>query len=206
MGNNMRNTISTCLFGIGIIIIAISFITGIVVASTQAGGFHPILALYWWLSGVAGGFLFIGLSEIVHLLQKLVDQAGTNDKQPGEMRLRRAISKSGENAADTDNAAQADNAETKIKDLTILINDVRFRGYFIISKSEVKVMKKSMFQTDDDAMLVTVINKDKLSTEYERNKDYIVFPFAEGASHHKLAFKTYNVFDYERIIRLLQQR
>jgi len=194
----LRNTVSTCLLGIGVLLITIGFITGIVVANDEYGGFQIVVALYWWLSGIVSGFIFIGLSEIIHLLQRLLDANSGRATQPFQ-------------AAEPFAAASpigrvemaVGDAETRIKDLTIVIHGEKFKGQFWITDSEVRVMKKAMFISEAEAQLVKVISKSKLAPKYERNKDYFVIGFYEGDSLQRMQFRTYNVYDYERILKLL---
>ncbi|WP_336786180.1 hypothetical protein [Paenibacillus sp. MMO-177] len=190
----MRNIISTCLMGIGILLLVIGFIAGLIIGIDH-DGFHMIIALYWWLSGVTAGFIFIGLSEIVNLLQKLVNRFDANH-----------IPQNAGPSSRIEEDSIAEVTDTKIKDLTILIDDVRFRGFFVISDAVVKVMKKSLFQAESEAVLIKEISKNSLSTDFERDGDYVIFHFAESNSKHKLAFKTFNIYDYERIINLLKPR
>ncbi|WP_201000917.1 hypothetical protein [Paenibacillus glycanilyticus] len=196
----MRNNISTCLMGIGILLLVIGFIEGLVFGDAP-DGFHMTIALYWWLSGVTAGFIFIGLSEIVNLLQKLVNKFDANQPvQSGILSLFQPTSSS----SIQEKIAEA--SDTKIKDLTILIDDVRFKGFFVFTDTEVRVMKKSLFQAESEAVLIKEISKNSLSADFERDEDYVIFSFTESGGIHKLAFKTYNIYDYERIINLLKQR
>ncbi|TVX99065.1 hypothetical protein [Cohnella terricola] len=190
----MRNTVSVCLLGIGGLLLAVGFIAGIVSARDIYGDFQIEIAMYWWLSAVIAGFFFIGLAEIVNLLQKLLDQ------NSGATPLSSSAAASNIDEVET----RIEESETKIKELTILINGERFKGQLWITKSDVRVIKKSMFQSDSDAQLVKVINKSDLSPHYERNNDYFVFSFHEGNNTGKLEFKTHNIYDYERIIHLLK--
>ncbi|MGO4348844.1 hypothetical protein AB4Z45_25475 [Paenibacillus sp. MCAF9] len=202
----MRNTVSTCLLAIGILIIAIGIISGFALSTDEYGDFQIVIALYWWISAIISGFLFIGLAEIVNLLQKLLD------KNSGETQSIQSVSSSKHEESVVNDAIafsnigeiEGEESETKIKDLTILIDNERVKGEFWITKSNVRIMKKSMFQTDMDAQLVKVITKSNLSSNYVRNKDYIIFSFVEGHNDHKLAFKTHNIYDYERIVKLLK--
>ncbi|TCM99065.1 hypothetical protein EV294_102352 [Paenibacillus sp. BK033] len=196
----MRNVISTWLMGIGILLLAIGFITGLLFGIND-DGFHLITALYWWLSGVTAGFIFIGLSEMVNLLQKLVNRF--NADQPVQSGILSMFQSTSSSSVEKKIAEAAD---AKIKDLTILIDDVRFKGFFVFTDDAVRVMKKSLFQAESEAVLIKEIGKDSLSLDFERDDDYVIFPFTEGGSMHKLAFKTYNIYDYERIINLLKQR
>ncbi|WP_336772509.1 hypothetical protein [Paenibacillus sp. MMO-58] len=196
----MRNNISTCLMGIGILLLVIGFIEGLIFGNAP-DGFHMTIALYWWLSGVTAGFIFIGLSEIVNLLQKLVTKFDADQPiQPGILSLFQPTS------SRSVQEKIAEVSDTKIKDLTILIDDVRFRGFFVFTDTEVKVMKKSLFQAESEAVLIKEISKNSLSADFERDADYVIFQFTEGSSLHKLAFKTFNIYDYERIINLLKQK
>ncbi|ACT02277.1 hypothetical protein [Paenibacillus sp. JDR-2] len=196
----MRNNISTCLMGIGILLLVIGFIEGLILGNAP-DGFHMTIALYWWLSGVTAGFIFIGLSEIVNLLQKLVTKFDADQPvQSGILSLfQPTTSRSIEEKI-------AEVSDTKVKDLTILIDDVRFRGFFVFTDAEVKVMKKSLFQAESEAVLIKEISKNSLSADFERDADYVIFHFTEGSRKHKLAFKTFNIYDYERIINLFKQR
>jgi len=201
----MRNTVSVCLLGIGILILVISFIFGIVSGQDGYGNFA--IAIYWWLSGIVVGFFFIGLAEIINLLQKLLDKnSSSNPSSPPAEPLNREINTLYRTAAAStigEVETGIEESETKIKDLTILLNGERFKGQLWITRSDVRVMKKSMFQSDSDAQLVKVISKSDLSPYYERNKDYFVFSFQEGNNTSKLELKTYNIYDYERIVNLL---
>ncbi|MBB6632922.1 hypothetical protein [Cohnella thailandensis] len=201
----MRNPISTWLMGIGILLIAIGFVLGLVSAGFAYGEFSFLIVLYWWLGGVVSGFIFIGMSEIVHLLQKIHDQNGGMNASGGTAAATPiAPSLSGEATTNTDKTEGTEEKETPFKDLTIVVNGERFKGQLRITKSTVKIMRKSMF--DSEAQLVKAIPKSLLSTEYERDDDYIVYRFQEGSSYQKLAFKTYNVYDYEKIVNLLSDR
>jgi hypothetical protein len=195
----MRNPISTWLMGIGILLIAIGFVLGLVSAGFAYGEFSFLVLLYWWFGGVVSGFLFIGMSEIVHLLQKIHDQNGGMNASGGTAAFSPIVpTRAGE--AETD----SEETETPFKDLTIVVNGERFKGQLRIAKSTVKIMRKSMF--DSEAQLVKAIPKRLLSTEYERDDDYIVYRFQEEGGFQKLAFKTYNVYDYEKIVNLLNDR
>jgi len=203
----MRNTVSTCLLGIGVLLIVIGFITGVVVAGDEYGDFQIVMALYWWLSGLVSGFIFIGMSEIIHLLQKLLDRSGVMNRsfqaaEPLRREENPVTVTAGSPFEGKVGTEQAD-AETRVKDLTIQLDGERFKGQFWITNSEVRVMKKSMLQSDSEAQLVKVISKSDLASNYERNKEYFVIAFHEGDSMQKLQFKTYNVYDYERILNLL---
>jgi hypothetical protein len=202
----MRNTISTCLMAIGVLLLAISFISGITLATDEYGDFQIEIALYWWISGIISGFVFIGLSEIVNLLQKLLDKnSGVTQSIPSMSSYTRDENVIKETITPSPNGEnETDETETKVKDLTILIDDEQIKGQFWITNSNVRIMKKSIFQSDSEAQLVKVINKSNLSADYERNKDYIIFSFIEGNNNHKLAFKTHNIYDYERIVNLLK--
>ncbi|WP_337103273.1 hypothetical protein [Paenibacillus sp. YIM B09110] len=203
----MRNTISTCLLAIGVLILAISFISGITLANDEFGDFQIKFTLYWWGSGIISGFVFIGLAEIVNLLQKLLDkQNGVTQSIPSVSPYKADHIVSNVSVTSSSNdAIKTEESEIIIKDLTILIDDERVKGQFWITNCNVKVMKKSMLQSNTDAELVKVINKSDISPNYEKNKDYLVFSFIEGNSSHKLAFKTHNIYDYERIVNLLVQ-
>ncbi|MGO4372799.1 hypothetical protein AB4Z21_18965 [Paenibacillus sp. MCAF20] len=191
---------------IGVLLLAISFISGITLATDEYGDFQIEIALYWWISGLISGFVFIGLSEIVNLLQKLLDKnSGVTQSIPSMSSYTRDENVIKETITPSSNGEnETDETEIKVKDLTILIDDEQIKGQFWITNSNVRIMKKSMFQSDSEAQLVKVINKSNLSADYERNKDYIIFRFIEGNNNHKLAFKTYNIYDYERIINLLK--
>lgn len=62
-GGRVRNTVSVFLMGIGIAIVAIGFIAGLVLGKDAYGEFSIAIVFYWWLSALAAGFLFIGLSR-----------------------------------------------------------------------------------------------------------------------------------------------
>lgn len=196
-----RNRVSTCLLAIGVFILAAGFIMGIIVAVDVYGSF--MYALYWWLSAIVSGFFFIGLAEIVNLLQKLLDK-GSNT-HPAQTK---PVIQTQKSLATSEVEPEAANEleEILFKDLTIVMDeDVRLKGQFCMTKSDLKVMKKSMLQSDTEAELVKVIPIDNLSADFEKNKDYIIFTFTEGDTIHKLAFKTHNIYDYERIVRLIIQ-
>ncbi len=215
----MRNTVSTCLLGIGVFLFAAGFITGIVAAQEGDGGFRFIVALYWWLSAIIAGFFFIGLSEIVHLLQRILDKSAAPSsasaeslKREGEISSETTVTNgtasSREKTAVSSNASEAqppsEVSEGKIKDLTLVLDGERFKGQLWITASEVQVVKRSAFQSESEAQIVKVINKSDLSSDYERNKDYFVYSFKEGSRIQKLEFKTHNLYDYERIVNLLK--
>jgi hypothetical protein len=203
----MRNTVSMCLLGIGILFIAIGFITGIAFAEDEYGNFLISVAIYYWLTGTIVGFFFIGLAEIINLLQKLLDKSsGATPSSPSVELIKREEHSSNKTSPATaigEVETRMEDSETKIKDLTILIDGERFKGQFWITPSDVKVMKKPMFQVDSDAQLVKVISKIDLSPHYERNKDYFVYSYREGNDVRKLEFMTHNIYDYERIVNLL---
>jgi len=206
----MRNTVSTVLLGIGILFIVVGFISGIAFAQDQYGNFFISVAFYYWLSGIIAGFLFIGFAEIINLLQKLLDKGGVSAPASVSAVVVRSEGDGSNTAyvASTTGeiATGSKDSETKIKDLTIVIDGERFKGQFWITPTEVKVMKKSMFQADSDAQLVKVISKSTLSSEYVRNKDYFVFNYRDGDDVRRLEYMTQNVYDYDRILSLLTSR
>jgi len=203
----MRNTVSVCLLGIGVLFLALGLISGIAFAKDEYGDFLIQIALYWWLSGIVVGFFFIGLAEIINLLQKLLDQnSGSIPSSTSAEPLNRegiSLNKTAAALTTGDVETRIEDSESKIKDLTILINGERFKGQLWITRSDIRVMKKSMLQSDSDAQLVKVISKSDLSPHYERNNDYFVFSFHEGNNTGRLEFKTPNIYDYERIVSLL---
>jgi len=191
----MRNVISTCLLGIGIVIIIVGFILGISFGIAQYGEFSFVPALYWWLSGIVSGFLFIGMSEIVNLLQKIVDKQITGSIQSQSPIV--------EPRFETGMAAEDGDSDkvTKINGLTILIGNERFKGSFWIDNDTLRVMKKSMFQSDSEAQLITSIDKNNISSGYEFDKEYLILKFND--SRQKIAFRTHTIHDYDRVIELL---
>jgi len=132
------------------------------VANDEYGGFQIVVALYWWLSGIVSGFIFIGLSEIIHLLQRLLD-ANRGASQPFQAAEPFASSSAVGNVG-----MAVGDAETRIKDLTIVMHGDKFKGQFWITDTEVRVMRKAMFRSEAEAQLVKVISKSKLAPNYER--------------------------------------
>lgn len=193
----MRNVISTFLLGIGIVIIVVGFILGISFGIDQYGEFSLAPALYWWLSGIVSGFIFIGMSEIVNLLQKIVDKQITGSIQSQSPIV--------EPHLETGMAAEDGDSDkvTKINGLTILMGNERFKGSFWIDYNTLKVMKKSMFQTDSEAQLITSIDKNNISSGYEFDKEYLILKYND--SRQKIAFRTHTIHDYDRVIELLKK-
>lgn len=69
---NSRNTISSILLGIGILEIVICLIVGLINLPSS---------LAWWIGGFITGMIFIGFSEVIHLLQKIADRLDTKNNQ-----------------------------------------------------------------------------------------------------------------------------
>ncbi|MGO4541242.1 hypothetical protein, partial [Paenibacillus sp. 2TAB19] len=138
---------------IGVLLLAISFISGITLATDEYGDFQIEIALYWWISGLISGFVFIGLSEIVNLLQKLLDKnSGVTQSIPSMSSYTRDENVIKETITPSSNGEnETDETEIKVKDLTILIDDEQIKGQFWITNSNVRIMKKSMFQSDSEA-------------------------------------------------------
>lgn len=204
----MRNTISTCLLAIGVLLLVIGFTLGIALAADGYGHFRIVTAIYWWLSGLVSGFIFIGMAEIVNLLQKLLDKkSGVTPSLPSMPSFE--VQGESEGREDVTFSSHGDKekepSEIRMKDLTIILDDERMKGEFWITDSTVAIVKKSMFQADTD-QVVKVIPKHNLSSTYERDKDYLVYRFTEDNHTRELAFKTYNVYDYERIVNLLKKQ
>ncbi|MHA6261375.1 hypothetical protein ACXYMX_16045 [Sporosarcina sp. CAU 1771] len=66
-----KNKVANILFIIGLLIIAISFIYGLVIGQELYGdGMHIIWSIVftYWFSGIVSGMLFIGLAEIIEIL------------------------------------------------------------------------------------------------------------------------------------------
>ncbi|MFC3799423.1 hypothetical protein [Cohnella sp. GCM10012308] len=232
----MRNTVSVFLMGIGIIIIAIGFIAGIGLGKDANGEFSLAIALYWWLSALAAGFLFIGLSEVVHLLQKLLDrsagaapsapfQAEQSSAQrmlaahpaahPAPTAPARTAEVTGSYSAPANYTRPEVPVETVVqhanpargveqfKGLTILLDERKIKGTFRFGPELLQIVSQSMFQADTDAQTIETIPLHSFSADYLEGKDYYTFSFEKGT--RKLAFKTHNLYDYERIVRRIRR-
>ncbi|MDI4648675.1 hypothetical protein [Cohnella hashimotonis] len=228
----MRNTVSVFLMGIGVLIIAIGFIAGIGLGKDANGEFSLAIALYWWLSALAAGFLFIGLSEVVHLLQKLLDRsagaapsAPYQSEQSGAGRLptsnttaggsARAAEGTGSYSAPANQARPEVQTETAVqhggpargveqfKGLTILLDERKIKGTFRFGPELLQIVSQSMFQADEAAQTVETIPLHSFSADYLEGKDYYTFSFEKGT--RKLAFKTHNLYDYDRIVKRIRR-
>lgn len=215
--------------GIGIAIVAIGFIAGLVLGKDAYGEFSIAIVFYWWLSALAAGFLFIGLSEIVHLLQKLVDRSAapaplqSGQLEPGRMpaamqtaaetaRTQEAI---GGYAGSADQGRQHASAEAAIrhggpargvvqfKGLTILLDEQKIKGAFRFGPELLQIVSQSMFQADERAQVVATIPLDSFAADYLEDKDYYIFTFEKGT--RKLAFKTPNLYDYDPIVKRIRR-
>lgn len=189
----------------GIIIIAVGFITGISLAIDVYDNFSIEIALYWWLPAVATGVLFIGLSEVIHLLQRLLDRSAAAPLEAERAGVSRAIAQ-GERgigaAGGADEAAFPKPAE-QFKGLTILLDDLKVKGAFRMGADTLQIVRQSMFQRDADAESVATIPLDSISRDYAEEGEYFVFTFDRGT--RKLAFKTPNLYDYGPIVKKLRR-
>ncbi|WP_094093510.1 hypothetical protein [Paenibacillus physcomitrellae] len=73
---NNRNLTSRILFWIGILVLAFGFVSGFVAGSINTDedtGFHFTVTLSIWASYMIPGFLIIGFSEVIRLLQDVRD-------------------------------------------------------------------------------------------------------------------------------------
>lgn len=199
----MRNPIAVCLYTLGILIILGAFIAGIIAANENYYGFEMSIALTWWASGIISGIFFIGIGEIINLLQKLLDH-----KNPSAHSRSSALSFFNDNEALSTHDHSAvftdDNLDIKIKDLTIVMNNERFKGQFLITPEELKILKKSFFQNDSEAELIATINRDNIAPAYEKNKEYIIFSYFDRNVPFQISFKTVNIYDYQKVIDHLQ--
>lgn len=69
-----RNMVSTILFVFGIVLIILSLIIGMIVGimdSRLSEGLSLWNAIIYWIYGMAAGFLFIGIAEIIKWLQRI---------------------------------------------------------------------------------------------------------------------------------------
>lgn len=195
MGDNwVRNTVSVFLMGIGILIIAIGFIAGIGLGKDAYGDFSLAVALYWWLSALAAGFLFIGLSEVVHLLQKLLDRsAGAAPFQavqvsdgrmpaaiPTAAGTARAEGVTGSYSASADQAQPAVPGETVVQHANPARGVEQFKGLTILLDGR-KI--KGAFRFGPE--LLQIVSQSK--------------------GTRKLAFKTHNLYDYDRIVKRIRR-
>ncbi|MFD2330241.1 hypothetical protein ACFSR7_13410 [Cohnella sp. GCM10020058] len=225
----MRNTVSVVLMGIGILIIAIGFIAGIGLGKDAYGEFSLAAALYWWLSALAAGFLFIGLSEVIHLLQKLLDRTASpapyQSARSGAGRLPTANTTAAGSARATEvtggYSAPANQAQPEVlteivvqhagmasgveqfKGLTILLDERKIKGTFRFGPELLQIVSQSMFQADEAAQNVETIPLHSFSADYLEGKDYYTFSFEKGT--RKLAFKTHNLYDYDRIVKRIRR-
>ena len=204
-----RNPISICLYGIGLLLILIAFVAGIVFSIDENSEIHMTIMLYWWLSGLVSGFAFIGMSEMVHLLQKIHDQRGSAHPSSGSSQFPMPVggyrTAASEWSGNEEREEAADDSEVKFRDLTIQLDDEKLKGEFWITNEELSIMKRSLFQEDFQAQVVRRIKKSSLSDTFEKSKDYLIYSFTEGNNRHRLAFKTHHIFDYERIVALLKE-
>ena len=196
----MKNPIAICLFSLGVLTIFVAFIAGIITANDNYDGFQFYVALAWWLSGIVAGIFFMGIGEIINLLQKLLNQKIDSAQSSKKFEL----AHSENNVLPNDNTI-IESTEIKIEDLTIMLDDERFKGQFSFSKDDLKVFKISSFQPDSDAQLIMTIRKNNISPTYEERKDYFIFTYTNGNDTCRLAFKTFNIYDYQKIVNLLQQ-
>lgn len=97
-----ENVVSKLLFMIGIALMVIGLLTGVIIAASGLRyGLNPNNGMMWsvlftyFFAGLVVGLLFVGLSEIVHLLYKLngkmslliderMEVAAVNDLQPNK--------------------------------------------------------------------------------------------------------------------------
>ncbi|WP_165279920.1 hypothetical protein [Paenibacillus protaetiae] len=207
-----RNLVSNCLLAIGCGIIAVGFIAGIAL-SWEMGRFHFVIALYWWLSAIVSGFVFIGLSEIIHLLQNIYDRLNCSAlPQPGHHSSFENGAVRANNLDDSPNepvtpdSESSHNTPVKFNGLTVRLDQEKMKAEFWITADSLHIMKRSVFQPEFDAKLIKKIRKTDINRNFEKEKDYLIFTFHDPGTRtwHRLAFKTYTIHDYERIVTLLQ--
>jgi len=197
----MRNPVSISLYTLGTLIIVGSFIAGIVVSSEINHRFEFSAAIIWWSSGIILGIFFIGLGEIINLLQKLLDHKHPSDRSSSTLF---SSSKNSEAflSLEYPEDMNSDNHDVIIKDLTIVMNNERFKGQFVITPEQLTIFKKSFFQ--EDAEVIVTINKNTLFPLYEKNKEYVIFSYRDLEEPIQISFKTYNMYDYQKVIDHLQ--
>jgi hypothetical protein len=81
-----RNIVSTILFVIGIVLIVSSLVIGMIVGimdSRLSESLSLWNAIIYWIYGVAAGFLFIGIAEIIKWLQRIHTAIQRNDRKQG---------------------------------------------------------------------------------------------------------------------------
>ncbi|GAA0402496.1 hypothetical protein [Paenibacillus motobuensis] len=69
-----RNMVSMILFVFGIVMIFLSLVIGMIVGimdSRLSEGLSLWNAIIYWIYGIAAGFLFIGIAEIIKWLQRI---------------------------------------------------------------------------------------------------------------------------------------
>lgn len=75
-----KNGIASALRSIALIIYVVGFIAGFALGNVTSPlnsyfkEFSSTLALFYWISAFISGTVFLGFSEIIDLLQKLVDK------------------------------------------------------------------------------------------------------------------------------------
>lgn len=79
-----RNNVSSILLGVGTFEMILCFIVGFVVGQPEANmheGYRYIYALPWWIGGFITGMLFLGLAEVIRLLDLIYKQLGNHHNQ-----------------------------------------------------------------------------------------------------------------------------
>jgi len=196
----MRNPVSISLYTIGTLIVLGSFIAGIVVSCEINHRFEFSIAITWWSSGIILGAFFIGIGEIINLLQKLLDHNHPSDRS--SLTLFSSTNSEAYLNLEYPEDMNSDNQDVTIKDLTIVMNNERFKGQFLITQEQLTIYKKTFFQ--HDAEVIVTIDKNTLFPFYEKNKEYVIFSYRDLEEPIQISFKTYNMYDYQKVIDHLE--
>ncbi|MBP1996130.1 hypothetical protein [Paenibacillus eucommiae] len=213
---NSRNIFSTILLVIGGLEILVAFIIGIAWGQPESnyGAHNWSITLWWWIGGFISGMVFIGFSEVIHLLQKIYDKipAGNAGNQSNthtfsatnkvESMTTNSIEHSQVEEVEVDEKEKALVSAKQFNGLTIKIGEQKFSGYFLISELQIEIYKKAF--AEPPKLMKTVSLQD--INGVSKNGEYLIVEVNENETISHFSFKTHTVFDYQKIADLLTMK
>lgn len=193
------NIIAKILFFTGLIVIVIGIITGISEGNAE-NEFGISVMLYWWLSSIFLGLLFIGLSEIINLLQALVDKKAGIEKEYN-------VQANAETSRQPSFSTKENNADNKDFVAMISFSNVKMEGIVRVQANKIILFKKKKTDPIKNMKLLYSIDLTRTSgfaINSANAQELTILHLNEGGSEEESSVIFDSVTDVERFVGLLQ--